>query len=208
MKSLKNIKILVILGIALLIPAMSNAQDYKKYYANGDWQFNIPLDNSFANKASGWGMNFEGGYFITPKIGLGLFLAYSTNHKYVDTQTIQIGSNGALTTNQQRSMFQLPFGATVRYRFNPESWVDPYAAIKIGTEYSQISSYISTFQIYERNWGFYVSPEIGSNFWLTPNKNVGIHLSIYYSFSTNKGAVLDGNIDKLNNIGFRVGVAF
>lgn len=211
MKALNNIKIklLVLTIIAAFTPAICSAQkDYKQYYVNGDWQFNVPISNSFANTASGWGMNFEGGYFFAPKMGIGLFMSYSTNHKYVDTQTMPIGDNGSLTTNQQRSLFQLPFGVAFRYRCCPDKWLDPYFALKVGPEYSQLASFISTFKLYENKWGFYISPEIGSNFWLTQGKNIGIHLALYYSFSTNKGAVLDGSVDKLNNFGFRVGLAF
>ena len=210
MKSLKNFKIkaILLLMIACLIPTIASAEGYKKYYANGDWQFNGAPGNSFATRASGWGMNFEGGWFFSPKCAVGLFIAYSTNHKYIEQESISLSNNGTLTTNQQRSLFQLPFGAAFRYRFNTQSWLDPYVALKVGAEYVQLSSYISTFQVYQRNWGFYVSPEIGSDFWINPNKNFGFHVAVYYGFSTNKGAVLNGDIDKLNNVGFRLGLAF
>ena len=37
----------------------------------------------------------------------------------------------------------------------------------------------------------------------------GLHLALYYSYSTNKADnVLTYNVDKLNNFGFRVGVSF
>ena len=171
--------------------------------------FNAPFGNDFTNRASGWGMNFEGGYFVTPKLGLGLFLSYSSNHKYIDTQTMHPATNSALTTNQQRSLFQMPFGMAARFRFNPASTIfDPYVSMKLGAEYVQMSSYLSTYRIYDRNWGFYMSPEIGTNIWLSEQKNVGFNVSVYYSFATNKGHVLDGHINQLNNLGFRVGMAF
>lgn len=213
MKTIKyyNIKLIasLTLAICLLIPALANAQEYKNYFANGDWQFNAPLNNDFANKASGWGMSFEGGYYVTPKLGVGLFIAFSTNHKYIPTETFPVADNATITTNQQHSLFQLPFGVDLRYRFIPQSsYFDPYFSVKIGPEYTQLSSYISTFQIYERKWGFYVSPEIGTNVWINSQKNIGLHLAAYYSFATNKGQVLNGDLDKINNIGFRVGLAF
>lgn len=214
MKTIKNIKVKVlsaaIIAISAIIPITSNAQqDYKQYFGNIDWQFNAPIGNDFTNRASGWGASFEGGYYLTPKVGLGAFISYSTNHKYLPTRTLPIKANSALTTNQQRSLFQLPFGMNIRYRFNPESvLIDPYAALKLGAEYTQFSSNISTYQIYDRNWGFYMSPEIGTNIWLNAEKSFGFNLSLYYSFATNKGHVLDGHANQLNNIGFRLGVAF
>ena len=59
------------IAIAFAMPAKAQLSD--NGYANIDWQFNVPLSNNFADKASGWGMNFEGGYFVTPNLGLGLF---------------------------------------------------------------------------------------------------------------------------------------
>lgn len=195
---------------ASIITSISiNAQDYKPYFGNANWQFNAPISNSFTNRASGWGANLEGGYYIMPKIGLGAFVSYSTNHKYIPTETLMPKANSALTTNQQRSLFQIPFGINVRYRINPDNtMLDPYVAIKLGTEYAQLSSYISTYQLSDDSWGFYMSPEIGTNIWLSEDKNFGFNASLYYSFSTNKGHVLDGHVNQLNNIGFRLGVAF
>lgn len=187
----------------------TNAQEYKPYFGNVNWQFNAPISNSFTNRASGWGVNLDGGYYLTPKIGLGGFVSYSTNHKYIPTETLMPKANSALTTNQQRSLFQIPFGVNVRYRINPNNtMLDPYVALKLGTEYAQLSSYISTYQLSDDSWGFYMSPEVGTNIWFSEDKNFGVNASVYYSFSTNKGHVLDGHVNQLNNIGFRLGVSF
>lgn len=199
----------VFIALSIIIPISIKAQEYKPYFGNINWQFNAPISNSFSNKASGWGASFDGGYYITPKIGLGAFVSYSTNHKYIPTKTLMEGSNIALTTNQQRSLFQIPFGINARYRINPiSSMFDPYAALKIGAEYAQLSSYISTYQLSDNTWGFYFSPEIGTNIWLSEDKNFGFNVTLYYSFSTNEGHVLDGHANQLNNLGFRIGVAF
>ena len=49
----------MLLVCVLAIPSKSKAQISLDSYYNIDWQFNIPLGNSFSNGASGWGMNFE-----------------------------------------------------------------------------------------------------------------------------------------------------
>ena len=203
---------IAVFSVALLMPTNAQAQpqrDFKPYFANADWQFNAPMNNDFTNVASGWGVNFEGGMFVTPKFGLGLFISYSTNHKYIPTKSFHPAENSTLTTDQERSLFQLPFGLNMRYKIMPGNKIfDPYVSLKLGAEYVQMSSYISTYRVYDRNWGFYMSPEIGTNIWLSEMKNIGFNVSLYYSFSTNKGTVLDGHINQLNNIGFRVGMAF
>ena len=67
MKTKRHIpwKVLAIIAIALTFTLPSRAQTSDAFYSNIDWQFNFPISNSFADKASGWGMNFEGGYYLT-----------------------------------------------------------------------------------------------------------------------------------------------
>lgn len=201
---------IAIAAISLLYSGNANAQHtYKPYFGNIDWQFNAPFNNDFTNRASGWGANFEGGIYVTPKIGLGLFVSYSSNHKNIPTKTLHPTTTSALTAEQERSLFQVPFGLDARYRFYTMSKVcDPYIGLKLGTSYTQLSSYMSTFRVYDDSWGFYLSPEIGTNLWLSSEKTFGFNMSLYYSFSTNSARVLDGHINQLNNMGFRVGIAF
>lgn len=181
---------------------------YKPYFVNGDWQFNAPFTSNFTNRASGWGMNFEGGLFVTPNVGVGVFVAYHSNHKSVGEATIPIADNASLTTAQARSLYQVPFGFEARYRFVYDNLIDPYVQLRVGPEYARLSSYFSTFKLTDANWGFFISPEIGTNIWLNSNQNIGLHVALYYTFSTNSGKMLNGSIDNINNIGFRLGLAF
>lgn len=75
MKTLKYISLraFAIAALALVFAMPAKAQMTDNGYANIDWQFNFPLNNHFADKASGWGMNFEGGYFLTSNFALGGF---------------------------------------------------------------------------------------------------------------------------------------
>ena len=73
-----NINRIIALCALVLLPAAGMAQNEKRGFANIDWQFNIPLSNGFSDKASGWGMNIEGGYYFENNIGIGLFFALST----------------------------------------------------------------------------------------------------------------------------------
>ena len=88
MKTLKYISLraFAIAALALVFAMPAKAQMTDNGYANIDWQFNFPLNNHFADKGSGWGMNFEGGYFLTSNFALGGFLAYHSNHEYFSRQ--------------------------------------------------------------------------------------------------------------------------
>lgn len=192
----------------LLLPSAGHAQVGNNIYLNIDWQYNVPLGASFADKSSGWGMNFEGGYYFPNNIGVGAFIAYHTNNKYIPRQTFPVGETSSVTTDQQHSVFQLPFGATGRYRFLPGSIVEPYVALKMGANYARISSNFYILEAYEKTWGFYLSPEAGVNVHPFGSNAFSIHLAVYYGYATNTGSVLKYKIDQLNNFGFRVGLGF
>lgn len=208
MKTTKYLRIFALCTLLLAIARPGQAQIFPNSYINIDWQVNVPLGDSFADKASGWGMNFEGGYRITPAIAVGAFISYHTNLQKFDRQTLQLSNGSALTTNQKHSVFQLPFGVTGRYSWFNDSIFQPYAGLKLGPCYSQFSSYYYVVKQYENTWGFYLSPEIGVSIFPKPNYRFGLHVAVYYSYATNNAKLLVYKVDNLNNFGLRVGVSF
>ena len=123
-------------------------------------------------------------------------------------ETLNVGETSAITSDQQHSLFQLPFGAAFRYSFTREGQFEPYVSAKLGTEYSEMSTYMNVMKVYDRQWGFYVAPEIGMNIFFTPEKKFGLHVAAYYNYATNKSKVLTYSMDGINNWGVRFGVAF
>lgn len=202
-----SVKLLALIAIAMAFTLPGRAQTSDSFYSNIDWQFNFPISNSFADKASGWGMNFEGGYYLTDNFAIGAFLAYHSNHKYIPRQTISLGDNSSINTDQQHTQFQLPFGVAGRYTFNREGMFQPYISVKAGPQYARLKSTFNVFENDDNTWGFYVSPEIGMNIfpWVY---RPGIHVAAYYSYATNKGSVLTYDVDGMSNFGLRLGIAF
>lgn len=208
MKKITQITAMLLLAIATFIPTMSNAQIIKGGYMTVDWQFNAPVSNDFANVASGWGMGFEGGYYIIPNMSLGLYMSFHTNNKYIGEQVLQLSDTENLYTDQQHSLFQIPFGVASRWRFIKDEMFEPYIGVKLGAMYTRMESDTQVYSYYNDRWGFNVQPEIGVSFFPMPYNRTGIHLALYYSYSTNKSKVLIYNIDGYNNIGFRLGLSF
>lgn len=206
MRLIRNFICAVILIAAMGLPSQSKAQISLDTYYNIDWQFNIPLSNDFSNGASGWGMNFEGGYYVTPDIAIGAFLNFHTNNEYFSRRTISLSETLSMNSDQQHQMFTMPFGLLARYRFQ-EANFQPYMSLKLGACYAQFSNYYYIFMSDQNRWGFYMSPEIGFN-WYPWANGMGFHLAIYYSFATNKCSIMSYDQSVLNNIGFRVGLAF
>lgn len=204
MRRVKIIFTAVVLALLLALPA--KAQISLDSYYNIDWQFNIPLKNHFSDVASGWGMNFEGGYYVTSDIAVGAFLNFHTNNEYLSRRTIHLGNNQSISTNQQHEMFTLPFGALIRYRF-VESDFQPYVGMKLGACYSEFSNYYYIFLTQQDRWGFYMQPEVGFNYYPWAD-SMGFHMAMYYSFATNKCSIMSYEQSNLSNFGFRVGLAF
>ena len=182
MKSIKYLsKIVALAAVAIACTLPAKAQMSDNAYGNIDWQFNFPLNNGYADKGSGWGMNFEGGYYVAQNIAVGAFISFHSNNEYFSRRTLQLTETLSLNTDQQHQMFTLPFGALIRYRFI-ESDFQPYAGLKLGACYSQFNDYYYIFMKGQNRWGFILSPEVGFNYYPWPN-SVGFHLAITLIFS-------------------------
>lgn len=201
----KMIYVLAAAAAMLLASTQADAQMGKRYYVNGGWQFNGTLANDFAGSAQGYGAYMEGGYFITPMLAVGGFASFNTNNEYVPRKTYTFSDMSALTTDLNRSIYQVPFGATMRVRFM-RTMFQPYIEAKLGAEYSTQSTYMSTFVNRHDNWGFYISPEVGMTFFPFERTDFGFQVAVYYSYATNQNKAVD--INGLNNLGFKLGIAF
>jgi len=199
--------ICIMLAVATFAIAANeaSAQMGKRDYINGGWQFNGLVGNDFVHNGQGYGAYIEGGYYITPMMAIGGFASFNTNNRYIPRQTYTFDDKSALTTDLDRSVYQVPFGITTRIRFM-RSELQPYLETKIGAEYSVQSTYMSTFVNRHDNWGFYMSPEIGLTFFPFHKTDFGFQVAAYYSFSTNRNKSY--GIKGLNNVGFKLGIAF
>lgn len=189
----------------MLFAGEANAQMGKKEYINGGWQFNGTPGNTFAKSAQGYGAYLEGGYYVTPMFAVGGFLSFNTNNQYFPKQTYTYSDKSALTTDVDKSIYQVPFGTSLRVRFL-RGMFQPYAEAKIGAEYSTQNIYMSTFVSRQDNWGFYASPEVGMTFFPFESTDFGFQIAAYYSYASNRNSSF--KIDGINNLGFKLGIAF
>ncbi len=202
----QSLQVMALLLACLVIPVKGNAQVSDKMYFNLNWDLNTPFGNNFADKTSGWGAHGEFGYYYTDKSAVGAFVSYHTNNKYIDRQTLPVGETGAITSDQQHSLFQLPFGVACRYRFTQDNALEPYLTSRLGANYSEMSTTMNVLKMYDRSWGVYLGTEAGMNIYLTPK--CGLNVAVYYNYSTNKSEVLSYTMNGIHNWGVRMGVAF
>ena len=140
-------KIIYMIGTAaamLFAVTEADAQMGKRYFINGGWQFNGTPGNEFVKSAQGYGAYAEGGYYVTPMFAVGGFANFNTNDEYIPMKTYTFSDQSALTTDLTRTLYQMPFGAMMRYRFMRTEF-QPYLQAKLGAEYSNQNTYMSTF---------------------------------------------------------------
>ena len=104
MKSLRILYCTAFLFALAVVPLKSKAQISLDSYFNVDWQLNIPLGNKFAKDVSGWGMNFEGGYYVTTNIAVGGFVSFHTNNEYFSRRTINLSPTLSMNSDQIRCL--------------------------------------------------------------------------------------------------------
>lgn len=199
------IYVLAVCAAIFIAADNANAQMGKRFYVNTGWQFNGTVANKVAESAQGYGAYLETGFYLTPMIAIGSFASFNSNLQYIGKQTYYFDDHSALTTDVHRSLYQVPFGSTIRCRFLRTKF-QPYIEAKIGSEYSQQSTYMSTYVSRSDNWGFYVSPEVGFTWFPFDKVDFGFHMAAYYSYATNRNEAYKMN--GINNLGFKMGIAF
>lgn len=203
---MKKIIYMIVTAAAMLFAVTeADAQMGKRYFINGGWQFNGTPGNEFVKSAQGYGAYAEGGYYVTPMFAVGGFANFNTNDEYIPMQTYTFSDQSALTTDLTRTIYQMPFGAMLRYRFMRTEF-QPYLQAKLGAEYSNQNTYMSTFVNRHENWGFYVSPEVGMTFFPFQKADFGFQIAAFYAFATNQNKSYD--IKGIHNVGFKLGIAF
>ena len=197
--------ILIVAALSVATAFTMDAQVGRRFYIDAGWQFNGTFSNNFVRNASGWGAYAEGGYYILPHVGVGALASFNTNNEYIPKATYDLGNGADLTTDMAHSLFQIPFGAELRYRFTYTRF-QPYVGAKLGANYAEAYRFMSTFGMRDSGWGFYVSPEIGFTWHPFRKSNFGFQLAAYYAYSTNRSEAF--NINGINNAGFKLGLSF
>lgn len=210
MKTINNIIKSTLTGILLCMVALqANAQWNPRHINAGiDWQMNAPVSTDFADDFSGWGMNFQVTYNFTPRWDLGLFAGFHTNHNYMSRQTIQLSPTESLTTDQQQSAFEIPFGISTGYTIYQGRYVRPYVGAKVGTVFTRYTSYMGSGGVYDKSWGVYLSPEVGLKIYPCPDRCFGFKIAGYYNYESNHTNTIIEKIEGRNNIGLRLGMFF
>lgn len=202
----KRLATLCIAALCLTSIAVEAQVNPRTYYQLG-WQFDFPVNSGFTDRMNDLGLYLDAGYYFTPHVSLGGFINVNTRSEYIPRRTFTAGTL-AVTTDQVRSYIQVPFGASLRYRFLWKTRWQPYVSAKVGMNYTEAESSQQLYAYSDKSWGFYVSPEIGINLYPFRHKALGFNIAAYYAYATNRHDVFYGQVDGMNCLGIRLGLAF
>ncbi len=194
-------KILFILAISLCCAGVARAQ----FYGNGmkqvysiSYQTSVPIGGArdFVPNMSFEGININWEYFIIDNVSVGLNLSYNNYNHKVGQRIYRPNENTAINAAQYRYAQTFPIKAQAKYYMNPFGSVQLYSGLGIGALSAGQHIIIQDIDVWDNNWGFLLSPEIGAlipfgadNFW-------GANVTAGYNWSTNKTDI--GGI-KFNN---------
>ena len=195
-------KILFILAISLCCAGVARAQ----YYGNGmkqtysiSYQTNVPIGGTrdFIPNMSFEGININWAYFVTDNVTVGLDLSYNNYTHKVGQKVYRPDANTAINAAQYRYTQVFPIKVQAKYFMAPFGpGLQAYTGLGIGALSAGEHIIIQDIDVWDNNWGFLLSPEIGvlipfgaDNYW-------GANITAGYNWSTNKASI--GGI-KFNN---------
>ena len=152
------------------------------------------------------GINVNWAYFVTENIAVGLDLSYNNFHEKVGQKIYRPDANTAVNAAQYRYTQVFPIKVQGKYFFNPSGSVMPYAGLGIGALSAGQHIVIQDIDVWDNNWGFLLSPEIGMLIPVGPAGNWGVNVTAGYNWSTNKSDVGKIKVDNRQSIYFNIGL--
>jgi hypothetical protein len=210
-------KIFSIIIIVLLGSKAINAQDSPpSSSASGpafdnfftfDWEISLPMGDKFADAVSLAGANMEFRKMVNNNMSLGLSLSWNSYYEYKPYQPYHVNGSTDVTTDLYKYNYTLPMALNWHYYFNSNGGIfQPYAGLGLGAVYATPRLYFNIYEISPEDWGFLVRSELGTMIKFDRSADVGVHLAVRYSYSTNSEDVF--NIKNMQALSFQVGIAW
>ena len=213
-------KIIVILTAFVLIAGLTKAQDQPvsspgftpgSYYTfSWNTTFTMGDFNKWVGNASPAGFDFGGRYFIKNGLVAGFNLGWQRISQIYGDQTYTIPDKGiAITAENYRFTWMVPFQAVVAYHFIPDKMISPYIGLGIGGDYMEHHLLIQEYDIYNTRWDFSLTPEIGALIRFGNFSQWGALIAFNYKWTTNQIEIYNDRIsENLQMLNLKVGLAY
>ena len=175
------------------------------------WTLGVPLGSfhSFMSNVSYAGGNFVGRYFLRKGLAAGFEFGWSNYYKKYPRMTYYGNDGMAITGTSYTYAFVIPWKAGAYYYFLPASIADPYAGLVFGGDYMEEHIIIQEYDIYNTQWGFTMSPEIGVLIKFGRYSNWGANVSAQYWFNTNSFSFIEMKpYSTMQGLNLNVGITY
>ncbi|MCK9424182.1 MAG: outer membrane beta-barrel protein [Bacteroidales bacterium] len=208
----KNIWIFVVL---VLTTGLTQAQDKPTIgfkpssYYTFSWNTTFTLGdfNKWVSNASPAGFDLGGRYFLDKGLTVGFNLSWQRIGQNYGYQTFYGTDGSAITANNYRFTWMVPFQGVVAYHFVPDKLVSPYIGLGIGGDYMEHHLMVQEIDDYKTRWDFSLTPEVGALIKFGNFSSWGALVAFNYKWTTNKIELYNDMRSKnLSMLNLKVGI--
>lgn len=210
-------KIVAIIMLAFLATGFVRAQEPSSLgytpssYYTFSWVTAFPIGSfhDWVSQPGPAGFDFGGRYLLNKGLTVGFNFAWQRVTKLYENETYTIPDKGvAITANNYRFTWMVPFQAVVGYHMIPEKIVSPYVSLGIGGDYMEHHLMIQEYDIYKTYWDFSLTPEVGIMAKFGNFSNWGGLLAFNYKFTTNKVELYETTYNTLQMLNIKLGITY
>jgi len=210
-------KLIIIVIMAVTLPCILQAQEkaslgYTPHsYYTFSWNTAFPLGDfhNWVSQPSPAGFDIGGRYLLMKGVTVGFNISWQRVSKIYDAQTYTIPDKGiAITAENYRFTWMVPFQVVIGYHFIPDKLVSPYVSLGIGGDYMEHHLLIQEYDIYEDRWDFSLTPEVGALVKFGNYSNWGALVAFNYKWTTNQIEFYNNNTKDLQMLNLRIGFTY
>ncbi len=209
-------KIFFILSILVLSAVSLQAQNEpaslgftpSSYYTfSWNTTFTMGDFNKWVGNASPAGFDLGGRYFINGGLAAGFNISWQRVSQIYQNETYTIPDKGiAITADNYRFTWMVPFQGVIAYHFMQDKMVSPYLGLGIGGDYMEHHLLIQEYDIYKTRWDFSLTPEVGALIKFGNFSSWGGLVAFNYKWTTNKIELYQTTSKNLQMLNLKVGL--
>ena len=199
---MKNIKIIFPVLFTLLFSVVQAQKGETKF--NIGYNVALPMNDfkNFVSATSYRGFNASVLHGISDKVSIGITSGFQDFYQKNPRQLYHFSDGSDISAVVTYSIQTIPLLATVKYKFNPDASIQPYAAIGVGGNMIAYNQLFGEFGNQQTKFGFAARPEAGL-FIPFKNKVSGFNIGTSYNIMPFK----EGDFKNLNSLGIHAGVS-
>ncbi|MEI8007561.1 MAG: hypothetical protein WCI48_15250 [Bacteroidota bacterium] len=212
MKKVVSLIILVVLALGTMQAQETKAPGFTPHsYYTFSWNTAFPLGDfhKWVSQPGPAGFDIGGRYLLRKGLFTGFNVSWQRVSEIYNAQTYTIPDKGiALTAENYRFTWMVPFQVVIGYHFIPDKLISPYVSLGIGGDYMEHHLLIQEYDIYKTYWDFSLTPEIGALVKFGAFSPVGAIIAFNYKWTTNHIDIYQTTSKDLQMLNLRIGITY